>query len=93
MSGDTQLGSLDYLHTYIHIILSTTYHHHMVMYYHLFYPSRTGDLRVIRPLVYVREKQLREFAETRHLPVIPENCPACFEVPKVRGLGRLAGLR
>ena len=44
---------------------------------------REGDLRVIRPLVYVREKQLRHFAELRRLPVIPENCPACFEVPKV----------
>ena len=23
------------------------------------------------------------FAEGNHLPVIPENCPACFEAPKV----------
>jgi len=39
---------------------------------------------VIRPLVYVREKSLRDFAESRHLPVIAENCPACFEMPKER---------
>jgi tRNA(Ile)-lysidine synthase TilS/MesJ len=38
---------------------------------------------VIRPFVYVREKSLRQFAESRELPVIPENCPACFEAPKV----------
>jgi hypothetical protein len=44
---------------------------------------RERDLRVIRPFVYVREKSLRQFAESRNLPVIPENCPACFEAPKV----------
>ena len=44
---------------------------------------REGDLRVIRPLVYVREVHLRAFADSAHLPVIPENCPACFEAPKV----------
>ena len=43
-----------------------------------------GDLRIIRPFVYVREKQLRQFAEEQNLPVIPENCPACFENPKER---------
>ena len=48
------------------------------------YKVKEGDLRVIRPLVYVREKQLRDFAESQKLPVIAENCPACFEVPKER---------
>ncbi|XP_055343261.1 uncharacterized protein LOC129591589 [Paramacrobiotus metropolitanus] len=43
-----------------------------------------GDLRMIRPLVFVREKDTRHFAESRHLPVVAENCPACFEVPKER---------
>ncbi|GLH13232.1 Cytoplasmic tRNA 2-thiolation protein 1 [Gryllus bimaculatus] len=46
------------------------------------YYIRERDLRVIRPFVYVREKALRQFAESRKLPVIPENCPACFEAPK-----------
>ncbi|VDM27914.1 unnamed protein product [Toxocara canis] len=41
-------------------------------------------LRVIRPLIYVREKALREFAESNKLPIIAENCPACFEQPKER---------
>ena len=40
-------------------------------------------MRVIRPFVYVREKDLRQFAESNKLPVIAENCPACFEAPKV----------
>jgi tRNA(Ile)-lysidine synthase TilS/MesJ len=43
-----------------------------------------GDLRVIRPLVYARERQLREFASDGHLPVIADNCPACFTRPMQR---------
>ncbi|KAJ1370590.1 hypothetical protein KIN20_032351 [Parelaphostrongylus tenuis] len=42
------------------------------------YQTRDGTLRVIRPLIFVRERALREFAESRRLPVIAENCPACF---------------
>jgi tRNA(Ile)-lysidine synthase TilS/MesJ len=48
------------------------------------YVVRDGDLRVIRPLVYVRETETRKFAESNNLPVIPENCPACFSEPKER---------
>ncbi len=43
-----------------------------------------GDLRVIRPLVYARERQTRAFAENSQLPIIPENCPACFDMPTQR---------
>ena len=43
-----------------------------------------GDLRVIRPLIYVRERQTRAFAESANLPIIPENCPACFDMPTQR---------
>jgi len=42
------------------------------------------DLRVIRPLVYAREQQTRQFADMAKLPVIEENCPACFEQPTQR---------
>jgi tRNA(Ile)-lysidine synthase TilS/MesJ len=42
------------------------------------------DIRIIRPLVSIRERDIREFAESNRLPVIAENCPACFETPKVR---------
>ncbi|XP_037506129.1 uncharacterized protein LOC119382491 [Rhipicephalus sanguineus] len=48
------------------------------------YKVREGDLRVTRPFVYVREKNLRKFADEKKLPVIAENCPACFEAPKER---------
>ena len=43
-----------------------------------------GDLRVILPLVYAREHQTAEFARNAQLPVIPENCPACFDMPTQR---------
>ncbi|KAI0214717.1 tRNA-cytidine(32) 2-sulfurtransferase [Lamellibrachia satsuma] len=48
------------------------------------YTVQEGDLRVIRPFVFVRERDLKAFAQQKHLPVIYENCPACFEAPKER---------
>ncbi len=48
------------------------------------YVNDAGDLRIIRPLVYVRERQTAAFAESAPLPVIPENCPACFTMPTER---------
>jgi tRNA 2-thiocytidine biosynthesis protein TtcA len=44
----------------------------------------TRDLRVIRPLVYVRERQTRAFAHGMGLPVIADNCPSCFRLPTQR---------
>jgi len=43
-----------------------------------------GDLRVIRPLVYARERQTRDFSNNEGLPVIPDSCPACFSMPTQR---------
>jgi tRNA 2-thiocytidine biosynthesis protein TtcA len=43
-----------------------------------------GDLRVIRPLIYARERQTAAFAKNANLPVIFENCPACFSKPMQR---------
>ncbi len=48
------------------------------------YVNDAGDVRVIRPLVYARERQMRDFAERAPLPVIFENCPACFSMPMQR---------
>lgn len=48
------------------------------------YQNDAGDVRVIRPLVYVRERQTAEFAQEAGLPVIPDSCPACFEMPTQR---------
>lgn len=48
------------------------------------YKIEAGDVSVIRPLCYVRESYTKEFARTNRLPVVNENCPACFEEPKER---------
>jgi len=48
------------------------------------YVTDDGDLRVIRPLVYARERQTREFSIAAELPVIPDSCPACFSMPTQR---------
>ena len=48
------------------------------------YTIDAGDLRVVRPLVYVRERQTAAFAAEAPLPVVPENCPACFGMPTER---------
>jgi len=48
------------------------------------YTVREGDLRVIRPLIYARERQTADFAREAALPVIAENCPACFAMPTQR---------
>jgi tRNA 2-thiocytidine biosynthesis protein TtcA len=48
------------------------------------YRIDAGDLRVIRPFVYVRERQLKDFAQAAGLPVIADNCPACFRKPTER---------
>ncbi|XP_050434558.1 uncharacterized protein LOC126841860 [Adelges cooleyi] len=64
--------------------LMSTFHNGRLRSMKAHYAIKERDLRVIRPFVYVREKLLREFAESRKLPVIAENCPACFEAPKER---------
>jgi tRNA 2-thiocytidine biosynthesis protein TtcA len=48
------------------------------------YRIDAGDLRVIRPMVYVRERQTRAYAHEVGLPVIGDNCPACFRMPTQR---------
>ncbi len=48
------------------------------------YTNDADDVRIIRPLVYAREEQLRAFSKTAKLPVIEENCPACFDQPTKR---------
>lgn len=50
------------------------------------YEINAGDITVIRPLCYCRESLMTEFAKQNNLPVINENCPACFEEPKERAV-------
>jgi tRNA 2-thiocytidine biosynthesis protein TtcA len=48
------------------------------------YRVDAGDLRVIRPFAYVRERALADFARTAGLPVVPDSCPACYRAPTER---------
>lgn len=48
------------------------------------YLNNEKDIRIIRPLVRVREFQTREFVNTEKLPVIEDNCPACYSKPQQR---------
>jgi tRNA(Ile)-lysidine synthase TilS/MesJ len=48
------------------------------------YQNDAGDVRVIRPLAYVRESQTAAYAESATLPVVPDSCPACFSAPTQR---------
>jgi tRNA(Ile)-lysidine synthase TilS/MesJ len=48
------------------------------------YRNQEGDIRVIRPLVYCRERQTADFAVRAALPVVPDSCPACFTMPTRR---------
>jgi len=48
------------------------------------YVNDDGDIRIIRPLVYVRERQTADFVAAAELPVVPDSCPACFSAPTQR---------
>jgi tRNA 2-thiocytidine biosynthesis protein TtcA len=48
------------------------------------YVIDAGDLRVIRPLVYVRERQTSDFARRAGFPLAVDSCPACFRMPTQR---------
>lgn len=48
------------------------------------YLNDVGDISIIRPFIYLREAQTRDFSMSANLNIINENCPACFEQPKER---------
>ena len=48
------------------------------------YVIDAGDLRVIRPFVYVRERQTADFVRRAGLAATTDNCPACFRIPTQR---------
>lgn len=48
------------------------------------YTNQDGDIRIIRPMIYVRERQTTDFAKEVELPVIADSCPACFDMPTER---------
>merc|ERR1711959_434970 len=49
-----------------------------------YHVGKDGDIRVIRPLIYTRERMTREYCVAMEMPVVNENCPACFDAPKER---------
>jgi tRNA(Ile)-lysidine synthase TilS/MesJ len=53
------------------------------------YLNGQGDVRIVRPLCLVRERQMRAMAAERALPVIDENCPACFDAPTERARAKV----
>ena len=65
--------------------LMSTLHNGQIRTMKAHYGIESGEnIRVIRPFVYIREKMTKEFSVHSSLPVINENCPACFEQPKER---------
>jgi len=48
------------------------------------YTNQDQDIRIIRPMIYVRERQTTEFSKEVILPVIPDSCPACYSMPTER---------
>ena len=48
------------------------------------YTNQDGDIQIIRPMIYVRERQTTEFSREIALPVIPDSCPACYDMPTER---------
>lgn len=48
------------------------------------YDNDTGDVRIIRPLVYARERQTAAFARAAQLPIVPDGGPEWFRAPSQR---------
>jgi tRNA 2-thiocytidine biosynthesis protein TtcA len=48
------------------------------------YVNDAGDIRIIRPLAYCRERQTADFASRAGLPVVADSCPTCFSTPTRR---------
>lgn len=83
-NGYNKLVLAQHLDDLAESFVMSTFHNGQVRTMKANYAIDSGDLTVIRPLVYVREKDLRDFSMSSHLPIINENCPACFEQPKER---------
>lgn len=57
------------------LIMSMYYEHRLYSFAPYTYLDHTG-LALIRPLIYVSEREILNFKEKYHLPVIPNLCPA-----------------
>ncbi len=70
-------------------LLMSAFHNGQLRTMKAHYRAKDHDVRVARPLTYAREALTREYAEAAGLPVITDNCPGCFEAPKVERCGGL----
>lgn len=53
------------------------------------YTAADHPIRIVRPLVLCRERDIAAFARAAALPLIAENCPACFSAPTERARMKL----
>lgn len=83
-NGYTKLVLAQHLDDFAESFLMSALHNGQMRTMKANYSIDAGDLVVIRPFAYVREKDTRAFAQEARLPIINENCPACFEQPKER---------
>ncbi len=82
--GYTVLALAQHLDDLAESFLMSAFHGGQLHTMRAHYRIDAGDLRVIRPFVYVRERTLADFAQQAALPVITDNCPACFREPTER---------
>ena len=82
--GYTVLALAQHLDDLAESFLMSAFHGGRLQTMKAHYRIDAGDLRVIRPLVHARERQTAAFAAEAGLPVIVENCPACFDMPTQR---------
>lgn len=83
-NGYTKLVLAQHLDDLVESFLMSALHNGQIRTMKANYLIEAGDVSVIRPLVYVREGMARDFSQSSRLPIINENCPACFEQPKER---------
>ncbi len=78
------LALAQHLDDFAESFLMSTFHGGQLRTMKAHYRIDAGDLRVIRPLAYARERQTADFAQAAGLPVVPDSCPACFSAPTRR---------
>jgi len=83
-NGYTKLVLAQHLDDNAESFLMSLFHNGQLRSMKANYTEKKGDITVIRPLCYVREHDLKEFSYSAKLPVINDNCPACFQAPQER---------
>jgi tRNA(Ile)-lysidine synthase TilS/MesJ len=82
--GYTVLALAQHLDDLAESLLMSMFHGGQLRTMKAHYLNDAGDVRIIRPLAYCRERQTRDYSQRAGLPVIADNCPACFSMPTRR---------